>query len=99
MKPLLKFSLGILGIGLSFGSGLFFTLRSTLHSANAVRFESLESKTETGGSIFNQILFKAGKDQDVWIMRQSHRGNHPALETWDRLAIVVDKSLSPMKAH
>ena len=60
--------------------------------------ESLESKTVNGGSVFNRIQYISEKGQDTWLMQQSHKGYNSEFNTWDRLAIVVDKSKAPYQA-
>lgn len=79
------------------GSGLFLGLFSiltalALSDKSPVPFESLESVTETGTAVFNEVQFIPGWKQDVWFMRQSHDGTALPKEQWDHLAIVVDKS-------
>ena len=76
------------------GSLLFFILNPT-----ALKFQSLESVTETGAPVFNEILWVPGLKKDIWLMRQSHHGHHLDEKQWDRLAIVVDKSRSPKVAQ
>jgi hypothetical protein len=78
------------------GLGIFLGL--FLLSPTAVTFQSLESVTEDGKPIFNQIKFIAGWDKDIWIMRQSHIGYHKDYKAWDRLAIIVDKTKFPYQA-
>lgn len=90
MKKTIVFSF----IGLGVFLGLF--LSSELFSP--VVFESLESVTENGQPIFNQVKFIPGWKQDTWVMRQSHKGFHPNLSEWDRLTIVVDKTQSPYRS-
>jgi hypothetical protein len=62
---------------------------------NPVTFQSLESQTIDGRSVYNTIAFYSNSKQDVWMMNQSHHGVNAQAEQWDRLAIVVDKSTSP----
>ncbi len=89
----MRFSLlSILGLGLVLGLALLSAQDSS------VAFQSLESKTETGAPVFNEIKFKTGDGKDIWIMRQSHHGYESNKLTWDRLAIVIDKTVSPKKA-
>lgn len=64
-----------------------------------VFIESQESKTTTGGPVFNKIKWFQFKDKDVWVMNQSHHGSLARAKTWDRLAIVVDKTQSPKVAR
>src|SRR4051812_5088721 len=80
--------------GLSISSGLFFVL----NSEKSVLFQSLESVTEKGAPVFNQVRLLRKPNQDIWIMRQSHEGVHKDLMSWDRLAIVVDTSKTPKEA-
>jgi hypothetical protein len=74
-------------LGLGFIPGLLFS-----SDENSVAFQSLESVTETGAPVFNEIGFYPGKNKDIWIMRQSHHGLAPSESQWDRLSIVVDKT-------
>lgn len=65
-----------------------------------VFLESKESKTINGGPVFNKIKWFQFKDKDVWMMNQSHHGSLGAgANSWDRLAIVVDKTQSPKRAR
>jgi hypothetical protein len=77
--------------GPTFLSGLFF-------SGDPIVFRSLESATEVGDPVFNRIKFIPGWEQDIWLMQQSHAGLGPEFKSWDRLAIVVDKSQKPYQA-
>lgn len=61
--------------------------------------ESKESKTTTGGPVFNKIKMFKYKDKDVWMMNQSHHGSYIGANKWDRLAIVVDRTRSPKTAR
>ena len=81
-------------IGLGLTLGLFFIL----NSKTPIAFESLESKTENGLSVFNRIKYLPGWDQDIWLMQQSHSGYQLEFSEWDKLAIVVDKTKSPTTA-
>lgn len=65
-----------------------------------VFLESKESKTINGGPVFNKIKWYQFKDKDVWMMNQSHHGSlGVGSNSWDRLAIVVDKTQSPKRAR
>lgn len=57
-----------------------------------IRFRSLESVTETGGPVYNEVSFLPGWNQDIWLMGQSHKGVSPDAQKWDRLMIKVDKT-------
>jgi hypothetical protein len=84
------------GVGASI---LLVLIPASLILANQpISFESLESKTQTGAPIFNQVKFVPGWKRDVWLMRQSQHGYDPDLSKWDRLAIVVDKTQRPYRA-
>lgn len=65
----------------------------------AIFIESKESKTISGAPVFNKIKWIQQKDKDIWMMNQSHHGNQAKAAKWDRLAIVVDKTKSPMTAR
>ncbi len=69
---------------------LFFSF-----GADIVTFESLESKTDSDGAIYNQISFESTAEKDTWKMRQSHQGPSIEFSRWDSLAIIVDKTKSP----
>ena len=64
-----------------------------------VFIESEESKTITGNPVFNKIKWIKREDKDIWMMKQSHHGTHTKNGEWDRLAIVIDKTKSPMTAR
>lgn len=66
--------------------------------SRAVLFQSLESKTKTGGPVFNEIRWIPGLEKDIWMMRQSHEGLGLPKNEWDRLAIIVDKTATPPSA-
>lgn len=85
---------------------VFFTLVSliglllfTIAGEQEVFIESRESKTVNGDPVFNKIKWFSFKDKDVWMMNQSHHGSTANKDSWDRLAIVVDKTLSPKTAR
>jgi hypothetical protein len=59
----------------------------------------MESKTLSGRSVYNRILFYEKDEKDIWLMQQSHHGLDKKWNQWDRLAIVVDKSTSPKRAQ
>ncbi|MCB9072883.1 MAG: cytochrome c [Bdellovibrionaceae bacterium] len=84
MTPLILIAIVLTGIMVS-GEELFI--------------ESRESKTLTGQPVFNKIKWFRFKDKDVWMMNQSHHGANAADSSWDRLAIVVDKTTSPKVAR
>lgn len=88
----MKYLILVLGLGATLG--LFYVPEMS----DSVTFESLESKTETGAPVFNEIKLITQGDKDLWLMNQSHAGVHLPIEQWDRVAIVVDKSKSPMTA-
>ena len=48
-------------------TALFF-----LKSPDSVTFESLESKTESNGPVYNQVSLESNTTKDIWKMRQSH---------------------------
>ncbi|MBA2405059.1 MAG: cytochrome c [Bdellovibrionales bacterium] len=90
-KQLIK----ILAVTLPLGGVIFFLSNQTLNSA--ITFESIESKTITEHSVYNQVTFESEGDQDIWKMRQSHQGRNLKLKQWDELLIKVDKSSRPFK--
>ena len=79
--------------GLVILPGLFFILNS-----KEILFESKESKTIVLGAVYNKIKFVTGKDQDVWMMNQSHHGKDANKKKWERIAIVIDKTKTPFQA-
>ena len=56
-----------------------------------LQIESLESKTNSGEVIHNEIQWFTFAEKDVWMMNQSHSGTAHPKEKWDRLAIVINK--------
>lgn len=82
-----------IGTGLLLTVGLYFILNS-----KEIVFESKESKTNNLGPVFNKIKWITGRDQDVWMMNQSHHGKDPDKTKWERIAIVVDKTKKPYQA-
>ena len=64
----------------------------------SIVIESLESRTQEGLPVFNEIKWLPGRDRDVWMMNQSHSGAHANAGQWERLAIVIDKTKSPKVA-
>ncbi|OQW50480.1 MAG: hypothetical protein A4S09_01420 [Proteobacteria bacterium SG_bin7] len=66
-----------------------------LGGADVVTFESLESKTDSNGPVYNKISLEASLETDIWKMRQSHDGLSYEAAKWDSLAIVIDKTKSP----
>lgn len=61
-----------------------------------VLFESVESKTSEGKSVFNRISLDSSSLKDIWTMRQSHSGKNAS--DWDLIQITVDKTKSPFTA-
>lgn len=85
----------IMVLGLGILPGLFLLTVSP----HPVIFESLESRTNQDKPVFNRIRFLPGWQRDVWLMQQSHAGINSEFLGWDRLAIVVDKSVRPFTAN
>lgn len=85
-------------IFVTLGLGIILGLFIILNSSNSVVFESLESKTENGNPVFNRVRFIAEAGKDIWLMQQTHQGFHKEFGNWDKLAIVVDKTLQPHTA-
>lgn len=70
-----------------------------LNDDQEIFLESKESKTVEGSPVFNKIKWFQFKDKDIWMMNQSHHGSVGlGPDSWDRLAIVVDKTQSPKRA-
>lgn len=69
------------------------------HTPSSIVIQSEESQNAHLQPVFNEIRWLPGKDRDVWMMNQSHFGRNPDPEKWERLAIVVDKTTSPMTAR
>lgn len=75
-------------------------LAVTLQDDQEVFLESKESKTVEGSPVFNKIKWFQFKDKDVWMMNQSHHGTKGlGPDSWDRLAIVIDKIQSPRRVR
>lgn len=64
-----------------------------------ILFESRESKTTESTPVFNKIRLFTHPTKDIWMMNQSHHGLNTSADTWDRLAIVVDKTQTPKTAR
>jgi len=92
MKPILKSTALIIAC-------LTGLLVIKANYSQEVFIESKESKTTTGGPVFNKIKWFQFKDKDVWMMNQSHHGSLATAKSWDRLAILVDKTQSPKVAR
>lgn len=58
----------------------------------SVEFTSHESKHSNGNPIFNRIAFFSNETQNIWMMQQQQGAYNNQYETWDRLAIVHDRS-------
>lgn len=78
-----------------FGAGLYLFTQSP----QVVTIESEESKNKNQQAVFNKIKWIPGENQDVWMMNQSHEGAKASPEKWERLAIVIDKTVSPKTAR
>lgn len=81
------------------GGMIFFIPFFYFFEASEVLFKSLESKTSTGGDVFNKIKYFPGFKKDIWMMNQSHQGLHAQAQEWDRLAIIIDKTGPVSKAQ
>ncbi len=79
-------------------SGGIGTCLLLLLCKQSLLFVSKESKTVDNHDVYNEIQFFPGWEKDTWVMRQSHEGLQIPHDTWDRLAIVVDKTQRPFKA-
>lgn len=79
--------------------GSFLFHRSTSWSTSTILIESEESKNSELKSVFNQIKWISTPKKDIWMMNQSHYGVKPLKDKWERLAIVIDKTSSPMTAR
>jgi hypothetical protein len=82
-------------LGLFIAGALIFSVSE----ASALTIESEESKNIELKPVFNEIRWIPGFKQDIWMMNQSHFGSKPAAHQWERLAIVIDKTVSPMVAR
>jgi mono/diheme cytochrome c family protein len=56
----------------------------------SVLIQSEESRTLSGGPVFNRIRKISRPGQEIWMMQQSHEGIDAPAERWERLAIVVE---------
>lgn len=88
----MKKLIAIFSLSLSICALLFWFIQQPLV------FLSLESKTDQGEGVYNRIKFIPGWNVDIWIMQQNHRGPNQPTNSWDRLAILVDKTKSPREA-
>ena len=91
----IKFGLRLIGAGIGSTLCLLLIIFGTLRLNRFVAFQSLESVTEKGAPVFNEIALFPGFEKDTWMMRQSHHGYDDEKRNWDRLAIVVDKTKTP----
>lgn len=64
-----------------------------------LKFESRESKNFSLEPVFNEVRWIRSEVRDVWMMNQSHSGAHSQSSNWERLAIVIDKTRTPMVAQ
>ena len=60
-----------------------------LQDRSPILIESLESKTEKAGKVFNRIQLNQKNGTDIWLMEQSHYGVHAKKKLWDNIAIKV----------
>lgn len=74
---------------------LLFLYSQQEKTSKNILIESLESKSATGGKIFNKISVKKEGDKVVWTMFQSHYGVKAKESDWDELEIIIDKSVKP----
>lgn len=77
---------------LSLGGGFL------LANGKSIKIESVESKTINLEAVYNQIKWIRTEDKDIWMMNQSHHGVDAIASKWDRVAIVVDKTTTPLTA-
>ncbi|MFZ3231759.1 MAG: hypothetical protein WA160_16250 [Pseudobdellovibrio sp.] len=64
-------------------------------SFESILIQSLESKTKEGKTVINKISWFSLPDKDVWMMNQSHHGMNTTGSDLGRLAIIVDKTMTP----
>jgi hypothetical protein len=86
----------LIGVSLILGN---LILALAFFDHRPIAFQSQESKTVEGAPVFNRIRYISERNRDIWMMQQSHKGIKPDVHTWDRLAIVIDKTKSPKQAH
>ncbi|MGE0527579.1 MAG: cytochrome c [Bdellovibrionales bacterium] len=89
----------LLKAGLALFAILVGLLVVVTHGDQEVLIESHESRTTANGPVFNRIKWIPLPGRDVWMMNQSHHGLDAPAGSWDRLAIVVDKTRSPKTAR
>ncbi len=94
LKPTVPVTLFLVSV-----TGLLVPLVLAIADGQGVLLESMESKTTGGGPVFNKIKWFRFQDKDVWMMNQSHHGSLAEEESWDRLAIVIDKTKFPKTAR
>lgn len=61
---------------------------------SSIVFESEESRTLTGGAIYNEIKWFKQGSKDIWMMNQAQHGLG---NEQDRLAIIVENSFTPAR--
>ncbi len=64
-----------------------------------VYFQSLESLAPEGKPVFNEIKWYQLPDKDVWMMNQNNEGDIISHRPLDRLAIIINKTVSPPTAQ
>lgn len=85
--------------GADFGFGVGIVFSKKIREWAPLVIQSLESKNLEDGPVFNRIKWIPSATTDTWIMQQSHHGLSPDVATWDRIAIVIDKTQTPKSAH
>lgn len=79
-------------------TAFFFSALLSLFDSSSVVIASEESKNSEMKEVFNEIRWIQKDDTDIWMMNQSHAGRFPN-QPWDRIAIVIDKTTSPVTAR
>lgn len=75
---------------------ILLSLAGGFLAPHSVLFQSIESKTEHGEVVFNRISLIKRDNQDIWTMKQSHKGK--LSKDWDHIQIIVDKTTRPFTA-
>jgi hypothetical protein len=75
--------------GILFGA-LFITTLGAFGDSRPILIRSLESRSSSGGPVYNRIRYLPGLRRDLWFMQQSHDRLDRPLQQWDRVAISVD---------
>ncbi len=97
MKSHYNVSKALFSFGIILGVTSFTYLKLVDQAKAPIIFQSLESKNGEGGPVINEVRWYEFPDKDVWMMNQNHDGL--TTNSFDRLAIIVDKTVNPKTAQ